>query len=478
MKKMSLRTRIFLAILFLVGVTSVLIALVTVSQFKKQTDHYYKARFERKELAIRKNVNNELERTIYPTASQFIGFIFRDRINEIATVHNMRVNIYDMNGILQLTSKVPWFRVKKTQLSAVIINTLKSEPEYQSSQPLEDGRILQSSYSYIQDKSKRKVGVLKIEYLQDNSAQEAELVSFLTRLFAVYVLMFVIAVALAYFLSSYITRSLKSISDKIKETQLLKKNSKIDVTGVTSEISILVESYNDMIDQLELSAVELSKNQRELAWREMAKQVAHEIKNPLTPMKLTVQSFERNFDPNDEDIIERVKEYSEMLTQQIDVMSSIASAFSDFAQMPQKNVTQVDLVQLTKGALDVFYEDGIQFNSAEESIVVSLDKNQITRVVTNLVKNAFQATESKNREIVVSLNIKGNKVCLSVKDNGCGISELDKTQIFEPKFTTKSSGMGLGLPMVKNIIESYEGEISFSSSKESGTEFIILLPLK
>ncbi|ANW94930.1 histidine kinase [Wenyingzhuangia fucanilytica] len=463
--------------LLLVGLASIFIAVVTVRQYKKQTKEYYDSRFERKETAAQKNVNFELENTIYPAYQQFLGPIFRERIYEIATVHDMKMSIYDLNGNLKINSFDPWFRVFKDRMAIQVLENLKEKDEYKESVNLESGKISQSSYSYIHDRNMNKIGILKIEYIQDNSQEEEELTSFLNRLFVVYAIMLLLAVAFAYFLSSYITRSLKSISDKIQETKLLQNNQKIDTKDSTPEIASIVDAYNQMIDELEESAEKLAKSEREQAWREMAKQVAHEIKNPLTPMKLTVQSFERNFDPNAEGIREKVKDYSLMLTQQIDVMSSIATSFSDFARMPKKTIERVDLVRTIKSAIDIFYEEDIAFNSEQEEIYLNVDKNQITRVVNNLVKNATQATENiEEPKIEVSLKETDKEVVLIIKDNGKGIEEDDKELIFEPKFTTKTSGMGLGLPMVKNIVETYNGEVVFNSVVGLGTEFIITFP--
>lgn len=477
MNRVSLRTRIFLAMLLLVGLASVLIAVVTVKQYKKQTEEYYYTRFDRKEKAAQKNINYELENTIYPAAQQFLGFIFRERIYEIAEVHKMKMSIYDLNGRMQLSSDEPWFKVFKDKISTKILQKLKRNRKYEESISLESGRIIQTAYSYIKDRDLNKVGILKVEYLQDNTQEEQQLAAFLKRLYLVYGIMILLAVAIAYFLSSYITRSLQSISDKIQETKLLKKNERLDVKGTTSEIALIVDAFNSMIDELEVSAEKLAKGEREQAWREMAKQVAHEIKNPLTPMKLTVQSFERNFDPNEEGIREKVKDYAEMLTQQIDVMSSIATSFSDFARMPKKNIERIELNSVVKSAVDIFELNDIEFSGAKKEIYLNLDKNQLIRVLNNLVKNSIQATElTEKPSITVTLEDKESEVEIRVKDNGKGISEEDKAYIFEPKFTTKSSGMGLGLPMVKNIIEAYNGSVEFNSVVGLGTEFIIKLP--
>ena len=282
---------------------------------------------------------------------------------------------------------------------------------------------------------------------------------------------------LAYFLSSYITRSIKSITDKMKRTRLNERNEKIVLNSASAEIGILVEGYNSMIDELEESAVKLATSEREQAWREMAKQVAHEIKNPLTPMRLSVQSFERRFDVTDPNIKEKLKEYSNTLIQQIDVMSSIAAAFSDFAKMPKPKKEKIEIIGVVKMALDIFNEDDVSYHPMEKELFANLDKTQLIRIVTNLIKNATQAVEEKETPIIdVKVYCKEDKIFIEVSDNGKGIKEEVEHLIFEPKFTTKTSGMGLGLPMIKNIIEAYDGSINFSSKVGQGTIFTVILP--
>ena len=209
----------------------------------------------------------------------------------------------------------------------------------------------------------------------------------------------------------------------------------------------------------------------------MAKQVAHEIKNPLTPMRLTVQNFQRKFDPTDENIHKKVDEYSKTLIQQIDTMSSIASAFSNFAKMPAQQNETLNVVKIVKLALDIFNEEYIEFSSDSEDIIAKFDRTQLIRVVTNLVKNGIQAIPN-NREPKIKVNVRteNNQVIITVSDNGSGVLEENKMKVFEPKFTTKTSGMGLGLAMVKNIVEMHKGTISFESERHKGTTFIVTIP--
>ncbi|MDP2159491.1 MAG: ATP-binding protein, partial [Flavobacterium sp.] len=336
-----------------------------------------------------------------------------------------------------------------------------------------------ASYSQIIDERFKPIGILNLPYIEDDEYYERETQRFLINLAQVYVLMFIVAFVLAYFLSSYITKSIKNISDRITITRLNRRNEKIDQSAASSEIQLLVNAYNSMIDELEESAVKLAQSEREEAWREMAKQVAHEIKNPLTPMRLTVQSFQRKFDPTDPEINLKLDDYTKTLLQQIDTMSSVANAFSNFASMPAQQNDTINVVKIIRLALEIFNESYIQFESSEEEIIAKMDRTQLIRVITNLVKNAIQAIPQsmENPKVIVAVTKENHSFKITVQDNGIGISKEQQEFIFEPKFTTKSSGMGLGLGIIKKIIENYNGTISFTSQQHVGTLFTVIFPI-
>jgi nitrogen fixation/metabolism regulation signal transduction histidine kinase len=468
--------------ILLVLLTSILILVVTVYQYDEQTKDYNIQRFERKEVIAKKTIELELtNKTTHAVNTDNLSKIFQDRIYEISSINKLNITIYSLEGNLLKTSFGNAFeKIDTTPLTDYIVSELAQNSNHRILKNKEiDGTSYQTSYSYINGPKFKRIGILELQFTQDNSEIEAELKEFIYRLSLVYLLMFLLAISFAYFLSSYITRSIKTISDKMQHTRLNERNEKIILNKASSEIEILVDAYNNMIDQLEESATRLAKSEREQAWREMAKQVAHEIKNPLTPMRLSVQSFERKFNPEDENIKEKLKEYSQTLIQQIDVMSSIASAFSDFAKMPTQKKEKIEIISIVKLALDIFNEKSVKYLTKEKELYAFLDKTQLIRIVTNLVKNALQATENEENPLInVEIISKGSKIKIVVSDNGKGISEEVKDLIFEPKFTTKTSGMGLGLPMIKNIIEAYDGAISFTSNKGTGTVFTVILPKK
>ncbi|MCO5724332.1 sensor histidine kinase [Robiginitalea marina] len=465
--------------ILLVLIASVLIAGVTVFQYKEQSRDYHEDRLGRKEDQIRQSITFALQRTTYPINTKNLALIFRDEIYRIAITEDANFNIYDLEGRLIKSSR-PKFENDSVslRLEPYVLDSLKHrlDKRYVEASAAA-GYKYQASYSYITDSHFKPIGILNLPYFEENSFYDKELRQFLMRLGGVYLLMLLLAILLAYFISKYITRSLQTISDKLRETRLARTNEKILINDPSPEIAQLVESYNGMIDELELSAAKLARSEREQAWREMAKQVAHEIKNPLTPMRLSVQSFERKFDPSDPEVGQKVEEFCKTLIQQIDTLSSISSAFSNFAQMPAQQNENLNVVQVVKLALDIFNEPFIHFMAGEERVIARMDRTQLIRVITNLVKNAIQAVpEVEDPKILVSVASEGDMVKISVADNGKGIGEEFKDKVFEPRFTTKTSGMGLGLGMVKTIVETYRGSIDFTSQPGMGTVFTVRIP--
>jgi len=479
-KRLSLRARIFVAMILLVLLASILIAAVTIYQYNEETKDYHRERLERKEKAIRRSINFAIRETTYPVTTENIPLIFKDEIFDIDAIHNLQINLYDLEGQLLKSSKRTIQRDTIDQcLDAKILNELSNTLEHRYVvKNQENGQTFQSSYTYITDTKFKNLAILNLPYLENDDFLKKELNEFLLRLGYAYLAMILAAIVFAYFISKYITKSLKTISDKMNEIRLEKRNKKIEIESSSDEIETLVTSYNSMIDELEVSAVKLATSEREQAWREMAKQVAHEIKNPLTPMRLSVQSFQRKFNPEDENIHQKVDEYSNTLIEQIDTMSSIASAFSNFAKMPAQKKEVLNVVHIVKLALDIFNEDYITFYPEDEEIIAKFDRTQLIRVVTNLVKNGIQAIpeDSENPKIEVRVFSENDTVNITVEDNGSGITEENKGKVFEPKFTTKTSGMGLGLAMVKNIVETYNGSITFTSQLGEGTTFTVTFP--
>lgn len=480
-KNVSLQLRIFLSMIFLILIASLLIAAVSIFQFKKEAQEYHQDRLERKEIAIVEHINYVLRTTSFPLTQENIPFIFKEKIHELADIHSMEINFYDFDGALIISSKGSFsLDTLKPQIPQITLKILKNTFEKRFVEfEAKDDKLFRSSYSYIKDNQFKPLAILNLPYEEDTSFYYNELRNFLFRFAQVYVVMFIIAIILSYFISTYITQSLKIIADKIQETNINQLNQKIELEDGSKEINLLISAYNNMVDKLEESATKLAQSERETAWREMAKQVAHEIKNPLTPMRLTVQSFQRKFNKDDEKINEKLNDFSSTIIQQIDTMSAVANAFSNFATMPAQQNETLNVVKIVQLALEIFNEEFINFKYSDEEIISKLDRTQLIRVITNLVKNAIQAIpeEQENKQVNVMVCKEDNNVIITVKDNGKGIPAEIAERVFEPKFTTKSSGMGLGLAIIKKIVENYYGTITFKSQENKGTKFKVSFPI-
>lgn len=483
LKSYSLRQRIFMSMILLTVFSSILISLVSIFHFRYEAQKYHEERLSRKENAIKQHIEYILKNTPYKLTEENTFKIFRNKIFELSDIHGLEVNFFNLKGRLILSSNPYYYTKKKTiQLKKETLDKLESS----SNQRIlfirlnRDDQNVIASYSYIKNNNFKSFAILNVPYVESNDFYNEEISNFLKRYAQVYIVMLIFSIYFSFTLSKTITKSLTQISEKIELTRLNQRNEKLALQPGDQEINALIQSYNNMVDELEESAQKLAQSEREYAWREMAKQVAHEIKNPLTPMKLTVQSFQRRFNPDDPNITKKLNDYSETLIQQIDTMSAVANAFSNFASMPAQDNESLNIVKVAKIALEIFNEDYIRFISNEDEVILHFDKTQLIRIITNLVKNAIQAIPEEQKEKLVEVKLERTKstVRLYVKDNGIGIAEDQKQLIFEPKFTTKNSGMGLGLAIIKNIVENYNGFITFESTLGLGSTFCVELPIK
>jgi nitrogen fixation/metabolism regulation signal transduction histidine kinase len=282
---------------------------------------------------------------------------------------------------------------------------------------------------------------------------------------------------MAYLISTSISYPLILIQNQLKKT-ILGKNEPIKWKR-KDEIGDLVEQYNLMIDKLAESANILAQSEREGAWRDIAKQIAHEIKNPLTPMKLSVQHLERTWNDKSPKLEDTFKRVTKTLITQIDILNDLASEFSSYAKMPDPVIENILLYNSLKSIADLYIgtDDAEILLVCPDDLYVSFDEGYLNRVITNLVKNGIQAAndgENPSLEILVDTSL-NDSIIIQIKDNGTGISDEKAGNIFTPYFSSKISGMGLGLPIVKNMVESCGGKIWFENNIDSGASFFVKL---
>lgn len=478
--KLNLRTRIYLSMLFIITMSFVVTGGIALYDHYEQGDKYNEQRLERKEKSVKASMEyflNQQEGKIHPDS---IRYEFEEKICELSDVHNMFIALFDLRGnylistnsntmdTLQIPYTVP-YTVMKQLVTGEKRAVVHSEV---------NGKKMASVYWYFEDNNAKPLAVTCAVY-EKSDMEGKNVFLFLGELLQSYVLLFLMAALVAYLLSTYITRSLQEIGDKMKGVQLGAQNEPLKWAS-NDEIGSLVKEYNRMLAELEKSATMLAQEERESAWREMAKQVAHEIKNPLTPMKLRVQHLLRSWDDQSPDFDKKLKVYVQSMTEQIDTLSRIANEFSNFAKMPKPNLECIDAVALVKTASEIYhnqekYDFVLRVYNVENPMVMA-DKDQMVRVINNLITNAIQAIpEGRRGNIDVAVRECKNRIIIRVSDNGVGISEEGKSKIFVPNFTTKSTGTGLGLAMVKNIMNHSGGRVFFWSKEGKGASFYIEL---
>ena len=477
LKGISLRFRIFIFMILMVAVSSILLATLTLIEYNYQSEYYHNDRLERKENQLIISLNYVIQNSSFDN-NDIIKNISDSKRDEISKIQNIEFKLYDLDGNLlknsDLESTVDLVELK---IPDYIVEKFKNKNTDRFVENNVNVKNYKVAYDILKDQNNKSIGILYIPYYEFDFLNDDKLNSILYSLGFVLFNIIIISTFFAYFLSRHITNPLFQISNRLKLTKLSQTDNKIMLKNPPKELAELVNSYNLMIDELEDSAIKLAKSERENAWREMAKQVAHEIKNPLTPMRLTIQSFQKNFNLENKNVNLKVDEFSKSLIQQIDVMSSIAGAFSDFAKMPEQKKELLNLNKLIDTALDIFDKELINFSFDSDEVLANLDKSQLIRVLTNLVKNAIQSVPKGRDPIVdVYLSSTTTHAIIKISDNGSGIDEENKLKIFEPRFTTKSSGMGLGLSIISNIVKSFGGSIEFETKMNIGTTFTITLP--
>ncbi len=338
-----------------------------------------------------------------------------------------------------------------------------------------------SAYLPFRNHENQSVAYLNLPYFAKQYELEEEVSGFIVAFLNIYLLLFFITIIITIVISRYLSKPILLIRDKMQHLQLEQANEKID-WDKDDEIGELVNEYNRMVDELSLSAQKLAITQRESAWREMAQQIAHEIKNPLTPMMLNIQYLQKAWTDRAEDYEERMLRITKGLTEQIEVLSEIASQFSTFAAIDKVSLEELTIKPIIDDVIAIFKaNEHIVFERLFEDneYIIIADKNQMIRILNNLYKNAIHAIGNTNGgKIRTELRIINRQMQIIITDNGCGITSDELVNIFEPHFTTKTSGMGLGLALVKKMVENIGGSISVNSEQGKGTSFIIIIPIK
>ena len=486
--RLNIRNQIQTTIIFISLFSFVVIGVATII--------FYVNRFEKSNRQrLVKSINmmaNEIKHQIATHSMEDDGLKLYDvgprnelqrNINDIAEIHNIDVNFYDLSGNLIISTQPYIYRkqVLSLMMEPKAYYALHHKNEIQVIQNELIGNFkFTSIYAPVRDAAGKPYAYLNVPYLSSKAELDQEISNFLVTLINLNAFIFVFAGAIAFLVTSRITGSFTLISNKMREVHLGQANEEI-VWHTNDEIGALVNEYNKMVRKLEDSAQALAKSEREGAWREMAKQVAHEIKNPLTPMKLSIQYLQRNIQDNHPDVKQLSKTVADTLVEQIDQLAKIASDFSQFANIGQGRVEVFDVHEVLTSLINLYSTNEqlqIVWNKPDQPAVIQADRNQVNRLFTNLLQNAVEASAGKEPiEIIVDEKMDGNKLLISIADKGQGIPVEKMEKIFTPNFTTKSSGTGLGLAICKGIVEKANGKIWFDTAEGEGTTFHVMLPL-
>jgi signal transduction histidine kinase len=485
--QLNIRTQVHSTFIFVSIFSFVIIGVATISFFIARYNRTNSDKLSRTMKIMVKEMEKKIaEHKTFDDVILLYDSVTNHRLQQLADdvsdIHGVDVNIYDLQGDLQVSSEPTVY--EKGVLSKKIdpiafyhLNRL-NQVEWVQEEHIADFAYL-SIYAPVNDLETGNVyAYLSIPYFTSEQELNQEISNFIVTVINLNAFIFLIAGLIALFITNRITRSFSLISDKMKEVNLTKSNEAI-VWNRDDEIGELVKEYNKMVNKLEQSAVALAKTEREGAWREMARQVAHEIKNPLTPMKLSIQYLQKSIDSNQPNVKELSSNVATTLVEQIDHLSKIAADFSQFANIGITHAERFDLHEVIGSLKDLYQpNENVKFtwSPVYQQAIVDADKTQMNRLFTNLFTNAVEAS-GDHCTIEVKEELFNGSIRVSIKDNGEGIAPEMQSRIFIPNFTTKSSGTGLGLAMVKGIVEQAKGKIWFETEKGVGSTFHVELPL-
>lgn len=486
--QLSLRSQIHGTIIFISLFSFLVIGVATIFFF---INRYNKTKQDRLTKAIQ-TVNNEIQnrvngdlgfKDIMRLYKMGVDKELENMVTRISEIHGADINLYSLEGDLRISSN-PFVYTKgilssKMNPTAYYYVHNKKLVQYVNQEKM-GGVDYQSVYSPLRDDKGVAYAYLNIPSFDSQSELKREISNFLVTIINLNAFIFLIAGIIALVITNRITSYFTLIGNKMKEINLGTMNEEI-MWSRDNEIGGLVKEYNKMVKKLEESAIALAKSEREGAWREMAKQVAHEIKNPLTPMKLSIQYLQKSIDNNMPNVKEHTANVARTLVEQIDHLSKIASDFSQFANIGNVKNEMFNLND-TINSLTSLYEKTENFhiflNLLPQKVYVMADRTQLNRLFTNLLQNAVEAcSKQSNPQVIIDEVVNEDRVIISVKDNGEGIPADTQEKIFIPNFTTKSSGTGLGLAMSKSIAEQARGNIWFETAEGKGTTFFVELPV-
>ncbi|PWV48926.1 HAMP domain-containing sensor histidine kinase [Chitinophaga sp. S165] len=485
----SIRKKVHGTIIFIVVFAFIILGLTTILFFIDRSERENKERLSRTINEVSHDVEKVFaDQRMFDDLEDLYDPIFQasltSAIGEIADERALDINVYDRDGNLQVTTQ-PLITEKgllSRKINPDAFLQLYRDPKIQWIQKEKIGSMKYLS-GYAPLRSNGEIfAYLNVPYFATQTELNQQISNFLVALINFNAFIFLIAGLLALLITNSITKSFSLVTEKLRHVSLGQQNDEIEWEK-DDEIGALVKEYNKMVRKLEVSAARLAKSEREGAWREMARQVAHEIKNPLTPMKLSIQYLQRAINNDAPNVKQLAHNVAHTLVEQIEHLANIASDFSAFSRIDEANSEVLLLNEVLHSLKDLYQSHencNIHFAPPGRAYYIFADKTQMNRLFTNLLQNAVQALpEGRVGHVTIAMEqAEDGWVVVSVEDNGEGIPPEIQPKIFVPNFTTKNSGTGLGLAMCKNIVEQARGEIWFETQLTVGTTFYVRLPLE
>jgi signal transduction histidine kinase len=473
---MGFQTRILLSMLLVIVLALAGTMYVAWDFAGDQEEAYNARRLIRKEASVERSLNYTLDRLPDSLRTEDIPNAFSDRICELADIHGMDIALYRPNGRLLTQSTRTDDVGASLELPVNVLAELDaSDQRIQGGS--EDGVV--NVYWNVKDGEGEALGIVGVRY-EKRALEAGDFKAFWSQLAPLYIVLFLGGAILAAILSNGLVRNLRLIRDRMRELEPGVQQTPIEYSR-TDAIGELVDQYNALLEQLQAAVQELAKREREGAWRMMAMQVAHEIKNPLTPIKLGAQQLERAWADEKGDFDERLRRYTRVVVEQIDILAEIAQDFSMLAAVGLERLEDVALDAVVHEVVELFKQSHPERNwkveVPEGDWTLQGSKQHLTRALNNLISNAVDATDAcVQPRILIRLQREESTMHLIVHDNGIGIAPDRLDAIFQPRFTLKKHGTGLGLTITQSIVHQLQGTVSVSSEHDKGTTFKLSFP--
>ncbi len=477
---LKFRDRIFLIVLAIAMLPLIIVTNVTRNLLREPAQNEERDRLARDAAVIRDRIGRQMELGV----ANIYGLGLQQDVADLAQTLGRNFTVFDSHGLLVASSRPEYYEstmlpnhLSSTAMEQVVLGqqTFFTEPLVLGSQRYQIG--YQPVTNHV---GASLIGVISVATLGERSNIDAEVARTTSLIYGTFAALGLILLAIGAIFAARVASPILSLIFATERVAQGKLRTSLPVTR-QDEIGELMQAFNTMTSELEKSRQIVAQTEREVAWKEMARQVAHEIKNPLTPMKLSVQHLEHAHEAKDPNFTSIFRRVIGTLSEQIDVLTRIATEFARFGEMPRRKYAVVSVRKIAERAVALFDADRshIRFviDIPPATPYINVDEEEFRRALVNLIRNAIQATDGWG-VIAIRTSYDREMVHIRLSDTGSGMDEETVMKAFDPNFSTKTSGMGLGLAIVKKTVNDMGGIIAVESKLGKGTSFMIDLPAR